>query len=124
MASFHIIVSYVTVVLAIIIAITFAARRFWISRYRSIRYSPVENSFEADFNNGLNSSSFDIAQNILAQDTRAGLDEAATSQIRGLMKQLQCSFDQARLIYIRKVMSDNNVDSTGMPLDNKAVTKL
>ncbi|WBW72731.1 ER membrane DUF2015 family conserved fungal protein [Schizosaccharomyces osmophilus] len=124
MASFHLLVSYATIILAIIAGITYATRSIWGPRLRRFRYSPVHDSFESDIQNGLTSNSFDLFQNVLSQDSRAGLDEASSMEIKGIMKKQQCSFDQARLIYLRNTMSRNNIDPSGLPLDSKAITKL
>ncbi|EPX74616.1 uncharacterized protein SOCG_02099 [Schizosaccharomyces octosporus yFS286] len=124
MASFHLLASYATIILAIIAGITYATRSIWGPRLHRFRYSSVHDSFESDIQNGLTSNSFDLFQNVLSQDSRAGLDEISSREIKGIMKKQQCSFDQARLIYLRDTMSKNNIDPSGLPLDSKAITKL
>ncbi|KAI8870328.1 hypothetical protein GQ42DRAFT_106590, partial [Ramicandelaber brevisporus] len=76
--------------------------------------------FRQALDDGLSSDNFDIRINIDSNDTRPGLDNAAT--IKQIMVDNKCSFDQARLIYSRQQMVRNGIDpATGLPLDPKSV---
>ncbi|KAJ9078873.1 hypothetical protein DSO57_1002110 [Entomophthora muscae] len=76
------------------------------------------NSFSRDIEAGLTSSSFNTTQNLLDGDSRPGLD---ADDVKLIMEQERCSFDQARLIRQKRLMQKNNIDpDTGMPLDPKA----
>jgi len=73
---------------------------------------------------GLNSSLFDIDANLEAGDSRAGLDPQGAEEVRRIMAREGVSFDQARLIRHKLLLSRHGIDATGMPTDPKAVTRL
>ncbi|KAK1224148.1 hypothetical protein PQX77_012952 [Marasmius sp. AFHP31] len=74
---------------------------------------------------GLTSSNFDIeSANILAGDSRAGLDEQGVREVESIMREMRVGFDQARLIRHNRILAANGIDPSGMPLDSKAVTRL
>ncbi|RKP10721.1 hypothetical protein THASP1DRAFT_27479 [Thamnocephalis sphaerospora] len=76
--------------------------------------------FQRDIEDGLSSSQFDLNANVADGDTRPGLD---ADEVRRIMEEEGCSFDQARLIRQQRVLKRNNVDPrTGLPLDPKLVT--
>ncbi|EEB05700.1 fungal protein [Schizosaccharomyces japonicus yFS275] len=120
MISFHLTVSSVFVFLLVIVSVL-VWRRF---RMHRPQYTPLQTGFAADIEHGMTSSTFDLHRNLVEGDPREGLDDAAVTKIRGIMKQKQVSFDQARVEYIKEIMRGNNIDASGMPLDAKAVTRL
>lgn len=91
---------------------------------RRLRYSgiPESTGFEEDLENGLSSNNFDLRENITNQDSRAGLESNAKTEIKKIMVQHNIGFDEARLIYTRKQMKSNSIGSNGVPLDPRAVT--
>ncbi|KAG4303911.1 hypothetical protein PORY_002655 [Pneumocystis oryctolagi] len=93
--------------------------RFTVS---TARYKPINSSFQTDIEAGFSSKTFDIFQNIQNGDKRAGLDDQAKEQIRFIMEEQGCGFDEARMIYNQKRMKCNSIDpKTGKPIDSKAV---
>ncbi|KAF9266795.1 hypothetical protein L218DRAFT_921444 [Marasmius fiardii PR-910] len=83
------------------------------------------NTFSSQAAAGLSSSNFDIeSANILAGDSRVGLDEQGVREVEGIMREMRVGFDQARLIRHNRILAANGIDPTGMPLDSKAVTRL
>jgi len=85
-------------------------------------YTPL--SFQDQASAGLSSSAFDIEQNMLDEDSRAGLDERGTREVMDIMRREGVTFDQARLIRHKRILARNGIDPSGMPLDSKAVTRL
>ncbi|KAF9785203.1 hypothetical protein BJ322DRAFT_1108661 [Thelephora terrestris] len=87
-------------------------------------YTPVA-TFAEQANAGLSSGNFDIeAANIVAGDSRSGLDERATQEVLDIMRRERVNFDQARLIRQNRIFAANGIDPSGMPLDSKAITRL
>lgn len=84
----------------------------------SIRYRSL---FQDDLENGLSSNNFDLTGN-LEGDTREGLDENATAEIRNIMTMEKISFDEARLRYFRDRLSNHGIGSDGVPTDRRTVT--
>ncbi|RKP26370.1 hypothetical protein SYNPS1DRAFT_14294, partial [Syncephalis pseudoplumigaleata] len=77
-------------------------------------------AFRRDIEDGLSSSNFDLRANVADDDTRPGLD---ADEVRRIMKDEGCSFDEARLIRQQRVLQRNNIDPrTGLPRDPKLVT--
>lgn len=97
-------------------------------RYRTRRrlsFSRIpydENSFEDDLENGLNSSTFDIGENISNNDRRQGLLQNAKEEIKRIMENSNLSFDQARYQYTQQQLNENGIAKDGTPLDPKTVT--
>ncbi|PWN49555.1 hypothetical protein IE53DRAFT_137937 [Violaceomyces palustris] len=89
-------------------------------------YSRVRNfDWNESIRSGLNSTLFDIEQNILDGDSRSGLEERGAMAIEEIMRRQGVTFDEARLIRHKQILANNNIDPlTGMPLDSKAVTSL
>jgi len=87
-------------------------------------YSRVPTSFASQASLGLSSAAFDLEQNIHGGDSRAGLDEAGTQEVLEIMRTEHVNFDEARLRRHNRLLANNGIDSTGMPLDAKAVTRL
>ncbi|KAI8976137.1 hypothetical protein BDB01DRAFT_804631 [Pilobolus umbonatus] len=80
-----------------------------------------EGSFEADIEDGLTSSHFNLQENIDEQDNRAGLKDR--EEIMRIMRTQKVSFDEARLIRQQNILKKNNIDPvTGLPLDPKFVS--
>ncbi|KAL0574134.1 hypothetical protein V5O48_007823 [Marasmius crinis-equi] len=87
-------------------------------------YTPLA-TFSSQAAAGLTSSNFDIeSANILAGDSRVGLDEQGVKEVEAIMREMRVGFDQARLIRHNRILAANGIDPSGMPLDSKAVTRL
>lgn len=116
---------FATAVLVALMALAllgFHFRRQLIERYVLWRNNRRwYHGFEADLENGLSSSNFDVSANIRAQDPRT-LDENAKLAIKTLMEEQQLSFDDARLQYFHQRMAENGVDADGVPTDPRTVT--
>ncbi|SCU97943.1 LAFA_0G14378g1_1 [Lachancea sp. 'fantastica'] len=80
----------------------------------------ISQGFTEDIEAGLTSNEFDLAAHN-ADDQRNGLDDDAKNQIKDIMNQDRVDFNQARLTYLRRQFSNNNIAADGMPLDPKAV---
>ncbi|PAV19581.1 hypothetical protein PNOK_0451500 [Pyrrhoderma noxium] len=93
------------------------------SSYAHLHYAPL-NSFADQAAHGMNSASFDIEANIRDGDERTGLDERGAREVLEIMKRERVTFDQARLIRQNRILAENGIDPSGMPLDSKAVTRL
>ncbi|CCE79512.1 Piso0_001580 [Millerozyma farinosa CBS 7064] len=91
---------------------------------RRLRYSRISEptGFEEDLEYGLSSNYFDLHENISNEDSRAGLESNAKTEIKKIMELNNIGFDEARLIYTRRQMKSNNIGSNGESLDPKAVT--
>ncbi|CAE6405498.1 unnamed protein product [Rhizoctonia solani] len=92
---------------------------------RMQHYMPLS-SFEDQRDAGLTSAHFDIESlNIMAGDSRSGLDETGAAEVQRIMQEECVGFDEARLIRQKRYLAANGIDpNTGMPLDSKAVTRL
>jgi len=93
---------------------------------RSTPYIPLPRfrpgSFQTDLEEGFSSSNFDLTDNILNGDTRAGLDDNDKSAINRIMAVRKVGFDEARRILAQVRMEKNGIDpKTGRPLDPRAV---
>ncbi|KAF9158457.1 hypothetical protein DFQ27_007810 [Actinomortierella ambigua] len=90
-------------------------------RYTRLNFlGDQESTFQSNIEEGLTSNNFDIQQNLLDGDNRAGLEDV--DEIRKIMKKYKCNFDQARLIRQQKKLEANGIDPrTGLPTDPKAV---
>jgi len=87
-------------------------------------YTPLLSTFSDQVGHGLTSDEFDIEANIRDGDSRTGLDEAGTQEVLEIMRRERVNFDQARLIRQNRILARNGIDSSGMPLDSKAITRL
>ncbi|KAG6811674.1 hypothetical protein H0H92_006329 [Tricholoma furcatifolium] len=81
-------------------------------------------TFSEQIGAGLTSTEFDIEANVRDGDSRSGLDERGTAEVMEIMRQQRVNFDQARLIRQNRILAQNGIDPSGMPLDSKAVTRL
>ncbi|KAF7309450.1 hypothetical protein MIND_00315800 [Mycena indigotica] len=86
-------------------------------------YQPLS-TFEQQIGAGMTSSDFDIEANLHGGDSRMGLDEAGTREVMEIMRRERVNFDQARLIRHNRILAQNGIDPSGMPIDAKAVTRL
>jgi hypothetical protein len=100
---------------------------YWYRRRRQTSYvghhgyHPVANNqFQRDIEDGLSSNNFDLSVNVADGDSRPGLD---ADEVRRIMAEEGCTFDEARYIRQQRVLKRNNIDpETGLPLDPKLVT--
>ncbi|KAF8074681.1 hypothetical protein FPV67DRAFT_1559370 [Lyophyllum atratum] len=86
-------------------------------------YTPLS-TFSEQAGAGMTSSEFDIEANLRDGDSRAGLDERGTQEVMEIMRRQRVNFDQARLIRHNRILAQNGIDPSGMPLDSKAITRL
>jgi hypothetical protein len=71
---------------------------------------------------GFSSSTFDLTDNILNEDQRAGLDDNDKAALSRIMAVKKVGFDEARRILAATRMEKNGIDpKTGRPLDPRAV---
>ncbi|CAJ2509897.1 Uu.00g057970.m01.CDS01 [Anthostomella pinea] len=85
-------------------------------------YSRLPGSFAGDMEAGLSSSTFDLGGNVDAGDARAGLDDAAKTEILKIMKKRRVRFDEARRLYMEQRFSANGIAADGRPRDPKFVS--
>jgi hypothetical protein len=127
---------YILFVMPLISALYFT-RQFWLHRIptrtqinslfsRSTAYLPLPRfrpgSFATDLEEGFSSANFDLTDNILSGDTRAGLDDDDKAAISRIMAVKKVGFDEARRILAGVRMEKNGIDpKTGRPLDPRAV---
>lgn len=107
----------------------FFTRAHWLRHVPSIRlpgtdylYSRLPSSFAADMDAGLSSSTFDLAANVEAGDSRQGLDDAAKREVLRIMKKRRMNFDQARKVYMEDRFKANGIGADGRPRDPKFVS--
>ncbi|KAI0128650.1 hypothetical protein BJ170DRAFT_622481 [Xylariales sp. AK1849] len=93
-----------------------------LSNSRSSLYSRLPSSFSGDMEAGLSSNTFDLTGNVESGDGRAGLDDAAKSEILKIMKKRRVRFDEARRIYMEQSFSANGIAADGRPKDPKFVS--
>ncbi|KAK7031623.1 hypothetical protein R3P38DRAFT_2924830 [Favolaschia claudopus] len=86
-------------------------------------YQPLA-TFSDQITAGMSSSDFDIEANIRDGDVRTGLDEQGTREVMDIMRRERVNFDQARLIRHNRILAQNGIDPSGMPMDSKAITRL
>ncbi|KAF9975178.1 hypothetical protein BGZ73_001251 [Actinomortierella ambigua] len=117
-------------ILLVLCIVAYITRGHWQPKLEELRdrlrYSRLpfvgdqESTFQSNIEEGLTSNNFDIQQNLLDGDNRAGLEDV--DEIRKIMKKYKCNFDQARLIRQQKKLEANGIDPrTGLPMDPKAV---
>ncbi|KAI1378270.1 protein precursor [Hypoxylon crocopeplum] len=85
-------------------------------------YARLPGSFAGDIEAGLSSNTFDLSANVDGNDGRAGLDDAAKTQILAIMKKRRLRFDEARRVYMEQRFSDNGIAADGRPKDPKFVS--
>ncbi|KAJ7881188.1 hypothetical protein B0H13DRAFT_2199833 [Mycena leptocephala] len=86
-------------------------------------YQPLS-TFSQQIGAGMSSPDFDLEANVHDGDSRTGLDEQGTREIMEIMRRERVNFDQARLIRHNRILAQNGIDPSGMPLDSKAITRL
>ncbi|KAK3684429.1 hypothetical protein LTR37_008211 [Vermiconidia calcicola] len=89
----------------------------------SFRYSrlPTSMSFAEDAEAGFHSSNFNLSENITAEDSRRGLDEAGKQEVYRMMQRRGVTFDEARRLVVAERFGREGIASDGRPLDRKAV---
>ncbi|TGJ86110.1 hypothetical protein E0Z10_g2655 [Xylaria hypoxylon] len=85
-------------------------------------YLRLPGSFSDDIEAGLSSSTFDLGANVDSGDSRAGLDDAAKTEILKIMKKRRIRFDEARRVYTEQRFSANGIGPDGRPRDPKFVS--
>ncbi|OBT48344.1 hypothetical protein VE00_01166 [Pseudogymnoascus sp. WSF 3629] len=107
----------------------YLTRTHWLSLLRSSRtssYLPLPTSFFADAESGLSSSTFDLSANISSLDSRSGLDDAAKTEIIGIMRggwfRRGMGFDEARRVYMERMLEREGIGRDGRPRDPKFVS--
>jgi len=85
-------------------------------------YSRLPSSFMGDVEGGFTSSNFDLSSNIVAGDSRGGLDQTAKREVQRLMKIRGINFDEARRVYMEQRFKKNGIGADGIPKDPKFVS--
>ncbi|KAI9766833.1 MAG: hypothetical protein M1840_006309 [Geoglossum simile] len=85
-------------------------------------YTRLPSSFSRDIESGLSSGAFDLSANVMAGDSRAGLDEQGKKAVQKIMKSRRVGFDEARRIYTEQRFAKNNIGPDGLPRDPKFVS--
>ncbi|EOD46519.1 hypothetical protein GTA08_BOTSDO09160 [Neofusicoccum parvum] len=80
------------------------------------------NTFADDMEAGFSSAHFDLAGNVAGGDSRAGLDDRAKAEVRRIMQQRRCTFDEARRVYMQERFAKNGIGPDGRPRDPKFVS--
>jgi len=88
--------------------------------FGSQRYTRLA-SFAGDAEAGFSSASFNLAENIEAGDSRAGLDERGKREVQRIMKEKRVGFDEARRMLMEERFGKERIGRDGRPLDPKAV---
>ncbi|KAI8443188.1 hypothetical protein BY996DRAFT_4594844, partial [Phakopsora pachyrhizi] len=87
---------------------------------RFSEYSSLQD-FEAASIAGFESGHFSLSSNLSDNDHR----QLDIDEVRRIMRQNNCSFDEARLIRHKRHLERNGIDPiTGLPRDSKAITSL
>jgi hypothetical protein len=93
-----------------------------LSRPGSYLYAQLPTTFTGDIEAGLSSDTFDLSGNVASGDGRAGLDDAAKTEILKIMKKRRLRFDEARRVYMEQRFSANGIGPDGRPRDPKFVS--
>lgn len=119
----------ISVSLLIFATALFFTRNRWLPHIRTSNipgagyiYSRLPESFAGDIEAGLSSSTFDLAGNVQAGDSRTGLDGSAKKEILAIMKSRRMNFDQARKVYTENTFKANGIGPDGRPRDPKFVS--
>ncbi|KAJ6616951.1 hypothetical protein B0H10DRAFT_2034896 [Mycena sp. CBHHK59/15] len=114
---------------ALFLMLAFHYRSLLLPQLRSLlprargAYQPLA-TFAEQIGAGMSSPEFDLEANVRDGDVRAGLDEQGTREVMVIMHRERVNFDQARLIRHNRILAQNGIDPSGMPMDSKAVTRL
>lgn len=85
-------------------------------------YTKLPTSFRGDAEAGLSSADFNLADNIVEGDSRAGLDKRGKSEVLRIMRSKKVDFNEARRIYTEQRFAKNNIGPDGRPRDPKFVS--
>lgn len=88
----------------------------------SYLYTQLPSTFHRDAESGLSSSSFNLADNIEAGDSRGGLDEEGKRQVQKIMRKKKVGFDEARRIWMQEQFKKAGIAEDGLPRDPKFVS--
>ncbi|KAL5351820.1 hypothetical protein ACLOAV_003681 [Pseudogymnoascus australis] len=109
----------------------YLTRTHWLSLLPPLRcttstsYTPLT-TFLSDAESGLSSSTFDLSGNISSLDSRAGLDDGAKKEIRDIMRggwfRRPVGFDEARRVYMERMLEREGIGRDGRPRDPKFVS--
>ncbi|KAK2732684.1 hypothetical protein FQN57_002580, partial [Myotisia sp. PD_48] len=100
---------------------SYLTRHLWLSRLPvpDYFYTRLPTNFRGDAEAGLSSADFNLASNIEAGDSRAGLDQRGKSDVLKIMKNKKVDFNEARRIYTEQRFAKNNIGPDGRPRDPK-----
>ena len=76
----------------------------------------------SDVESGFTSNDFDLSNNVMEGDSRAGLDVKAKREVQRIMKNRGIEFDEARRVYMEQRFKKNNIGADGLPRDPKFVS--
>ncbi|KAK2848529.1 hypothetical protein FQN49_005632 [Arthroderma sp. PD_2] len=85
-------------------------------------YTQIPTNFRGDAEAGLSSADFNLADNIVEGDSRAGLDKRGKSEVLRIMRSKKVDFNEARRIYTEQRFAKNNIGPDGRPRDPKFVS--
>ena len=85
-------------------------------------YTRLPSSFANDIESGFTSTDFDLATNVAAGDSRAGLDQQAKREVQKIMRSRKVGFDEARRMYTEARFAKNDIGPDGLPRDPKFVS--
>ena len=85
-------------------------------------YDRLPSSFAGDIEEGFSTNDFNLAENVAAGDSRAGLDPQGKREVRNIMRRQRVGFDEARRIYMEDKFSKNGIGADGRPRDPKFVS--
>ena len=85
-------------------------------------YDRLPSSFAGDIEEGFSTNDFNLAENVAAGESRAGLDPQGKREVRNIMRRQRVGFDEARRIYMEDKFSKNGIGADGRPRDPKFVS--
>ena len=85
-------------------------------------YTRLPSTFHSDAESGLSSSTFNLADNIEAGDSRGGLDEEGKRQVQKIMRKKKIGFDEARRVWMQERFKKAGIAEDGLPRDPKFVS--
>ena len=85
-------------------------------------YDRLPSSFAGDIEEGFSTQDFNLSENIVSGDSRAGLDPKGKREVRNIMRRQRVGFDEARRIYMENKFSKNGIGPDGRPRDPKFVS--
>jgi len=91
-------------------------------RVQDALYSRLPTTFMGDVESGFTSSDFDLSNNVMEGDSRAGLDPKGKREVQRLMKVRGISFDEARRVYTEQRFNKAGIAPDGIPRDPKFVS--